>query len=105
SGRDPVRAEARARPAESAVDLRRRPHADSGEGTDADGRYLTLAAAARDAALLPPGSALRHGPARLRAGVAAALGGAERRAHDRGPRQGQQGAAGPAERRVAAGNG
>ncbi len=68
-------------------------------------RGLRLAAAARDAAVLPAGSALRHGLARFRTGGAAALGGAPRRPHDRGARQGQQGTAGAAERGVAAGDG
>ena len=63
------------------------------------------AAAARDAALLPAGSALRHRPAGLGTGGAAALGGAARRPHDRGARQGQQGTAGAAERGVAPGDG
>ena len=63
------------------------------------------AAAARDAAVLPAGSALRHRPAGLGTGGAAAVGGAARRPHDRGARQGQQGAAGAAERGVAAGDG
>ncbi len=63
------------------------------------------AAAARAAALLPARGALRHRPARLRAGVAAGLRGAARCADDRGARQGQQGAAGAAERRLAPGDG
>ena len=46
------------------------------QGTERGGGRLALAAAARAAALLPARGALRHGPARLRAGVAAALGGA-----------------------------
>ena len=66
---------------------------------------LAAAAAARDAAVLPAGSALRHRLARIRTGDAAALGLAARRPHDRGARQGQQGTAGAAERDIAAGDG
>ena len=83
----------------------RRPPADAGQGTDAGAGRLAPAAAARDAAALPARSALRHRPARLRTGGAAAVGGAARRPHDRGARQGQQGTAGAAERGVAAGDG
>ena len=75
------------------------------QGADAGRRGLGLGAAARDAALLPARSALRHGPARLRAGVAADVSLAARRPHDRGARQGRQGAAGAAQRRLAAGDG
>ena len=64
-----------------------------------------VAAAARDAAVLPAGSALRHRLARFRTGGAAAVGVAPRCPHDRGARQGQQGTAGAAERGVAAGDG
>ena len=66
---------------------------------------FAAAAAARDAAVLPAGSTLRHGPARLGTGGAAAVGLAARRPHDRGARQGQQGTAGAAQRSVAAGDG
>ena len=66
---------------------------------------LAAAAVARDAAVLPARSALRHRPARLGTRDAAVVGGAPRRPHDRGARQRQQGAAGAAERGVAAGDG
>ena len=56
-------------------------------------------AAARGAARLPARSALRHRAARLGTGGAAGLGGAARRAHADGARQGRQGAAGAAQRR------
>ena len=55
-------------------------------------------AAARRAAQLPARSALRDRPARLRAGRAAGLRGAARRAHADRARQGQQGAARAAQR-------
>src|SRR6185312_6954576 len=105
SGGDPVGAQARPRPAQSLVDRRRRPHADALETADANRGCLALASAARDAALLPAGGALRHGPARLRARVATAYSGAERCADDRGARQRRQGTAGAAERRLAPGDG
>ena len=82
-----------------------RSHADAGKEFAANPGRLPRAAAARDAAVLPAGSALRHGLARFRTGGAAAFGVAPRCAHDRGARQGQQGTAGAAERGVAAGDG
>ena len=73
SRRDPVGPEARPRPAEGAVDSRRRPHADARQGADAGARTASaVAAASRAAAVLPAGSALRHRLARLRTGGAAA---------------------------------
>ena len=70
-----------------------------------DAGRLGAATAARAAAVLPAGSALRHRLAGIRTGGAAAVGGAARRPHDRGARQGQQGTAGAAERGFAAGDG
>ena len=58
-----------------------------------------LRTAARRAAEVPAGGALRDGPARLRTGGAAGRGGAARPAHAGHPRQGRQGAAGAAQRR------
>ena len=66
---------------------------------------LGAATASRDAAVLPARSALRHRPAGVGTGGAAALGVAARRPHDRGARQRQQGTAGAAERAFAAGDG
>ena len=97
--------EARPRPAESAVDSRRRSPADARQGADASAGSLRAAAASRDAAVLPAGGALRHRPAGIGTGGAAAFGVAPRRPHDRGARQGQQGTAGAAERAFAAGDG
>ena len=97
--------EARPRPAEGAVDRRRRSPAGARQGADRSAGSLCAAAASRDAAVLPARSALRHRLAGIGTGGAAALGGAARRPHDRGARQGQQGAAGAAERAVAAGDG
>ena len=106
SGGDPVGPEARPRPAEGAVDRRRRPLADARASELADAAEASrAAAAARAAAVLPARGALRHRPARLRTGGAAAVRGAARCPHDRGARQGQQGTAGAAERRLAAGDG
>ena len=105
SGRDPVRAEARPRPAESAVDLRRRSPAGARQGADRSAGSLCAAAASRAAPVLPARGALRHGPAGIRTGALPLLGGAARRPNDRGPRQGRQGAAGAAERGVATGDG
>ena len=68
--------------------------AREGMRCDASGRR----AAARRAAQLPARSAVRDRPARLRAGRAAGLGGAARRAHADRARQGQQGAPRAAER-------
>src|SRR4029453_3131424 len=102
---DPVRPETRPGLAKGAVDRGCRPHADAGQGIDARPERVAAGAAARDAAVLPFGSALRHGAARLRTGGAAAVSLAARRTHDRGARQGQQGTAGAAQRSVAAGDG
>ena len=66
---------------------------------------LCAAAASRACGLLPARSALRHGLAGIGTGGAAAVGGAARRPHDRGARQGQQGTAGAAEPGVATGDG
>ena len=105
SGRDPVRAKARPRPAESAVDLRCRSPAGARQGAERSAGSLCAAAASRDAAVLPARSALRHRLAGIGTGGAAAVGGAARRPHDRGARQGQQGTAGAAERGFATGDG
>ncbi len=102
---DPVRPEARPRPAEGAVDIRRRSDADARQGAHASAGSLCAAAASRAAAVLPARGALRHRPAGVGTGGAAAVGGAARRPHDRGARQGRQGTAGAAERGVAAGDG
>ena len=64
------------------------------EGMDGERPIGERLRAARLTCLL---SALRHRPARLRAGDAAGLGGAPRRAHADRARQGQQGASGAAE--------
>ena len=69
---------------------RRRQHRSGG---------AVAGAAARGAARLPGRNALRHRAARLRTGGVAAIGGPPRRARHRGARQGQQGAAGAAQRR------
>ena len=105
SGRDPVRAEARPRPAEGAVDLRRRSPAGARQSAGRCAGSICAAAASRAAAVLPAGGAVRHRPAGFGAGGAAALGRAARRPHDRGARQGQQGTSGAAERGVQAGDG
>ena len=91
--------------AESAVNIGRRSPAGARQGADGRAGCLCAAAASRPAALLPAGSALRHRLAGFGTGGAAALGVAARRAHDRGARQGQQGAAGAAERGFATGDG
>src|SRR6185437_12514702 len=60
---------------------------------------LLQTAAACGAARVPARDAVCDGPARLRAGGAAAFGGAPRRPRHRGARQGQQGTSGAAQRR------
>ena len=75
------------------------------QGADASAGNLCAAAASRAAIILPAGGAVRHRLAGIGTGGAAALGGAARRPHDRGARQGRQGTAGAAERGVAAGDG
>src|SRR4030088_3573079 len=105
SGRDPFGTEARPRPAEGAVDRRRRSPAGARQGAGRCTGSLRAAAASRKAVVLPARGALRHRPQGDGTGDAAALGVATRRPHDRGARQGQQGTAGTAERGVATGDG
>src|SRR6266404_2664232 len=105
AGVDPVRSEARPGVAESAVNIGRRSSAGARQGADGGAGCLCTAGASRHAAVLPAGSALCHRLAGVGTGGAAALGGATRRAHDRGARQGQQGTAGAVERGFATGDG
>ena len=106
SGGDPVRAEARARPAESTVDRRRRPHADAGQGTRPRRRTPRRSQRLRAMRLYCLLEVLYATGLRVSELVALPLlGGAPRCPHDRGARQGQQGAAGAAERGFAAGDG
>ena len=72
---------------------------------DRSAESLCDAAGARAAAVLPARGALCHRPARQRAGHVAVVGGAARRADDRGARQGQQGTLRAAQRSRQAGDG
>ena len=99
------RTEAHATATKGPVDRRRRPPAGAGENGYRTMRRQAAGKTAHDAPRLPARGAVCDRLARLRARGVAAVGGTTRRTHDRGARQGQQGAAGTVERCRAPGDG